>query len=148
LLGIEFWSGYRGALADAGVRVRLEPYTERAGGGVKDAIALLVDGAGDGHGYRACSAGERRRLDVALLLALAEIARATSGDEPGTLWLDEVFDALDDDGADAVCAAVRELCRDRCVVVITHSPRLADALRTVPGRLVWVMNEGALHDES
>ena len=58
------------------------------------------------------------------------------------------IDALDDDGADAVCAAVRELCRDRCVVVITHSPRLADALRTVPGRLVWVMNEGALHDES
>jgi DNA repair exonuclease SbcCD ATPase subunit len=137
-----------GVLSHAGVRVRLEPYTERAGGGVKDAIALLVDGAGDGHGYRACSAGERRRLDVALLLALAEVARATSGDEPGTLWLDEVFDALDDDGADAVCAAVRELCRDRCVVVITHSPRLADALRTVPGRLVWVMNEGALHDES
>lgn len=117
-----------GRIAGWGIRLELKPYAEKAGGGVKDAISLQVHGAGGGHGYKGASAGQRRRLDVALLLALAEVATSVSGRAPSTLWFDEVFDALDTDGVDAVCTVLEELARDRAVVVISHNPLLEQRL--------------------
>ena len=119
----------RVAREDAPLRLKLSPYTERKSGGTSDAISLEVTGAGGGRGYKAASGGEKRRIDVALTLALAEVAQAASGMAAPTTWLDEVFDALDDAGVEAVTLAVRELARDRCVVVISHSPHLIERLR-------------------
>lgn len=116
-------------MAGNGLALRLQPYAEKATGGVKDAISLEVDGAGGGHGYRAASGGERRRIDIALMLALAEIAEAAVGVPGGTLFFDEVFDALDGDGVDAACAVLDELSADRCVVVISHNKDLAAKLK-------------------
>lgn len=111
-----------------GLHVELRPYAEKKAGGVTDAISIEVDGAGGGLGYRAASGGERRRLDVALLLALAEVAGAARGATPGTLWFDEVFDCLDEAGTEAVAGALQALAAERCVVVITHSRYLAACL--------------------
>jgi DNA repair exonuclease SbcCD ATPase subunit len=129
LKGVEVAANaWLGRIAGAGLRLKLRAYTEKKSGGVSDSISLDVDGAGGGNGYRGASGGERRRIDVALLLALADIAAAAVGREPGTLFFDEVFDALDQDGVGAVSAAVGELARSRCVVVVTHSESLAAAL--------------------
>jgi exonuclease SbcC len=111
------------------LRLSLSASTERKSGAVADAIALEVVGAGGGFGYRAASGGERRRIDVALLLGLAEVAQAAHGRTGGTLWLDEAFDALDSEGAAAVCGALAELAESRCVVVVTHSPDVIQNLR-------------------
>jgi DNA repair exonuclease SbcCD ATPase subunit len=110
------------------VRVRLSPYSEKKTGGVSDAISLSVEGLGQG-GYASCSGGERRRLDVALLLALAEIASASSGQVPGTLFLDEVFDTLDSDSVERVSEALQSIADERCVVVISHSEILDASLQ-------------------
>lgn len=83
-------------------------------------VDLSFDGFGDG-GYKSLSGGQRRRADIALMLALAEVAGLASGREPGTLWIDEAFDTLDEDGVAAAQAALVEVARERCVVVITHS---------------------------
>ena len=117
-----------GRIAGDGKRLKLSAYTEKADGGVSDAIFLDVIGAGGGHGYKAASTGERRRIDVALLLALSEVASAAVGAAPGTLWLDEVFDGLDEEGVHAVVDALRALSAERAVVVITHNPVLIQAL--------------------
>jgi DNA repair exonuclease SbcCD ATPase subunit len=118
-------------IAGTGLTMQLKPYTEKKTGGVNDKISLDVRGAGGGHGYRASSGGERRRIDVALLLALAEVAAAAQGREQGTLWFDEVFDALDEDGVEAVTSALAKLAQDRAVVVISHSRALVSKLRPV-----------------
>ncbi len=110
------------------LRVVLTSYTESQKGNVRDCINLQVEGAGGGHGYKAASGGERRRIDVALLLALAEVAGAAHGDTGGTLWFDEVFDALDDPGVEAVTGAIEELGETHSVVVITHNPQLVARL--------------------
>lgn len=91
-------------------------------------LRLVVEGAGGGT-YEGCSGGQRRRIDLALLMALAEVAAAAVGRPAGTLWLDEVFDALDDEGIAAAADAVRSLAGRRCCVVITHHAGLADALK-------------------
>jgi len=115
-------------IAGPGLQLLLKSYTEKKTGGVSDSINLEVKGAGGGYGYRASSGGERRRVDVALLLALAEVASAAHGTTPGTMWFDEVFDALDEQGVDAVRDALLELSADRAVVVVTHNQMLVDRL--------------------
>lgn len=93
-----------------------------------DTLRLAIDGLSDCGDYRACSGGERRRVDVALLLALAEVRAASVGSLPGTLFADEVFDSLDRDGFAAVGEALREVSSSRCVVVVTHSDELINSL--------------------
>lgn len=112
-----------------GVTVRVRPDRELKGGGTEETISLEVLGMPHGYGYAAESGGERRRLDVALMLALAEVAAAAAGaSAPGTLFFDEVFDALDADGIEAVSGVLAEMAQERCVVVITHLDALAERL--------------------
>jgi DNA repair exonuclease SbcCD ATPase subunit len=108
--------------------IKLKSYSEKKTGGTTDAISIEVSGAGGGRGYKAASGGERRRIDVALLLALAEVADAASGRKPGTLFLDEVFDSLDSEGIEFVAHALDTLSKRRAVIVISHSDELAKRL--------------------
>jgi DNA repair exonuclease SbcCD ATPase subunit len=112
-----------------GARLTLKSYTERQSGAVVDAIGVEIAGFGGGLGYRASSGGERRRLDVAVLLALADVAMAGRGGQPGTVFADELFDALDDDGVAAAASVLEELGRTRPVVVITHNDALAASVK-------------------
>jgi DNA repair exonuclease SbcCD ATPase subunit len=114
-------------IAGAGLSLEVRPYSETSKG-VSDAISLDIQGAGGGNGYKATSGGERRRLDIAVMLALSEIAAAAANKSPGTLFFDEVLDALDQDGIEAVVVMLADLAKDRAVVVITHSKTLADVL--------------------
>ena len=91
-------------------------------------ISIGLHGMGGGR-YKAASAGERRRVDAPLLLALAEVAG--HGVTRGTLFLDEVFDALDRDGRALVCQALTELGQTQSVVVITHQDDLARSIQAV-----------------
>jgi DNA repair exonuclease SbcCD ATPase subunit len=110
------------------VGVELSPSVEQKNGNAVAKLGLAVSGVGNG-AYRSLSGGERRRVDVAILLALADVSSAARGEDHGVLWLDEVLDALDDGGIEAVCSVAEELARERCVVLISHSKLLVDALR-------------------
>lgn len=108
-----------------GISIALKAYSENKTGGISDKISLEVSGVGGGYGYHASSGGERRRIDASLLLALAEVSAAARGAGRGTLFLDEVFDAVDSEGVPLVAEAIGELGETRPVVVITHSQDLA-----------------------
>ena len=83
-------------------------------------IVLSVEGAGGGKGYQACSSGQRKRIDAAIMMALSEISCAANARGGGTLFMDEVLDGLDTAGMSSMCEAINELAADRCVVVISH----------------------------
>lgn len=129
--------GALNALTDAWLRklgmpdlwLKLSHYTERADGSIADAIALDLGRGKTGRPYRSASGGERRRADVALLLALGELAAGASGRPRGTIFADEVFDCLDREGQEAVLGALLELARKGpSVVLVTHAG-LGDLLR-------------------
>jgi DNA repair exonuclease SbcCD ATPase subunit len=101
--------------------LELRAFGEKADGGVKSEVSFAVSGAGGGHGYKASSGGERRRIDIAITLALALVSEASSGRDGSTIWLDEPLDSLDQEGVDAVMQALRSLAKDRCVVLISHA---------------------------
>jgi DNA repair exonuclease SbcCD ATPase subunit len=109
------------------LRVSIEPYAERAGGGVRNAVTIKVSTPGGV--YKGCSKGEQKRLDVAILLGIAEMSQSMLGIEPGTMFVDEIVDGLDDEGVEAVCKALNEMARTRCVVVISHNERVYRALK-------------------
>lgn len=118
-------------IAGNDLKLHLTPYAAKSDGGVKDQIGLEIEGAGGGNGYKGASGGERRRVDIALMLALSEVARVSAGVAPGTLFFDECFDALDTDGVGAVCDVLNDLSQDRAVVVISHNEDVVRGLRNV-----------------
>jgi DNA repair exonuclease SbcCD ATPase subunit len=124
------------------IHVKLTGTSFTKDGKHSDRIGLEVVNAGGGHGYKGASGGERRRVDAAILLALTQVASGACGVEPGTLWLDEVFDALDvEEGVPAVGAAIAEVAKTRPVVVITHSEALA---ASVPGADRFSVTHGVI----
>ena len=111
------------------LRLRLASTSTRATGAVVDAISVDVEGAADGQGYQGASGGERTRFDLALLLALADVAGGlVAGSSGGTMWFDEVLDTLDASGVEAVVGLLEELSADRPVVVISHAVDLIERL--------------------
>lgn len=127
LSGVEAVANARlSQIAGAGWGIQLRPITETKTG-VTDKISLRVQNPRRAwHSYKAASAGERRRFDLALVLGFAALL---GGDGTGTLWFDEALDSVDRDTVPRVCAVLRELAIDRCVVVITHSDDLVAQLR-------------------
>jgi DNA repair exonuclease SbcCD ATPase subunit len=113
-----------------GIEVRARTWTETRTAGVKDTIDLIVVGAGGDEGYAACSTGQRRRVDVAVLMGLADVAAASSGRELGTMWADECFDALDAGARAALADALSDVSGTRPVVIITHNDDLVDQVRS------------------
>lgn len=104
-----------------GMRVCVEVVPGRAG---VDSVKLSVD-RGDGvfRPYASLSNGQRRRVDVAMLLSLAQLSPST-----GTLFFDEAFDLLDPPGLEAVCDLLMSFSKTRSIVVISPNPVFAQYL--------------------
>lgn len=125
----EVANGWLKRLAGPHFRLTLRSYSETSRGELTNKISMEVEGAGGGHGYKASSGGERKRIDIAVMLGLGDIARRLRGESGSTLFFDEAFDALDEQGLAAVVDVLRELSQDRAVVVVSHSTTLIDLLR-------------------
>lgn len=109
-------------------RISEKPMKIRLSASDKGSMALEVEGVGGGNGYKGSSGGERRRIDIALLLALADVAAGATHADPGTLFLDEVLDAIDDEGVGLLSSALQEVAARRPIILITHSETLAHAV--------------------
>jgi len=128
-----------------GLTVEISPYTEKKDGSAKEAISLTYsknksqaaesavlsfdeedtpvlppNDAVMGLPYASASGGERRRIDIAITLAMGQVSEGAHGKGSSTLFCDEIFDALDADGMEGAVNILQELSQDRVVVVITH----------------------------
>jgi len=70
--------------------------------------------------------GEKRRIDLAISLAINDFIASRSGKRFNILLLDEVFENIDETGVYYVVKVLEELAKNRSsVFVITHHDSLA-----------------------
>ena len=104
--------------------VSIKPFREGKQGPIND-VSIEVEQAGGGS-YLGCSEGERKRIDLAVMLGLGKLGSFTSSNENQFCFyfFDDVFDILDDEGVLGFCEYAFELAKTNLVVVMTHDPRV------------------------
>jgi DNA repair exonuclease SbcCD ATPase subunit len=74
------------------------------------------------------SGGERRRIDIAIMLAFRQIMKLTTGKDPNIVFFDEVAENLDEEGVYRLYDALLDISKSSHVYVITHNPLLTSLL--------------------
>ena len=114
-------NGYLERIALGKFQVRIAGTRDLASGKVKQEASLTIEGLKGPRGqYEAASSGEQRRVDIALLLAVGDLAREYAGTPQGPLFLDEALDSLDVNGRAAVVEVLAELAHSRPILLISH----------------------------
>jgi DNA repair exonuclease SbcCD ATPase subunit len=91
--------------------------------------------------YESFSSGQKKRIDIALLLAWRAVARIKNSAACNLLFLDEVFDSsLDSGGTEEVLKIIQNLERDTNVFVISH--KTDQMIDKFSHTLVFELNRG------
>ena len=75
--------------------------------------------------YISLSGGERRKVNLAVMLGLQTLLTMSNGHQSSVLFFDEVAENLDEDGINGLYELLCDLKKDRTLFVITHNPHLA-----------------------
>jgi DNA repair exonuclease SbcCD ATPase subunit len=78
--------------------------------------------------YGQGSGGERRRIDIAIMLAFRQIMKMSTGKDPNVVFFDEVAENIDEEGLVWLYDVLRDLAKTTRVFVITHNPGLLSLL--------------------
>lgn len=120
-------------LTDDAFTVELVTQTETKKGTLKEDLEILVT---DQHGTRKVgqySGAQRKLVQISLRLGLTLWSAKNSGYAVGSLYIDEIFDGLDDANVLKVIELLEDLGEHFTrIVVVTHSPRLSSL---IPGRI-------------
>ena len=125
---------YAQRLLGTGARVKLTATKTLATGESREELTVGATIPGCTQSYAGASKGQRKRLDLALLLAFREIVGRRSAKSFDQLFADELFDGLDEAGEDAVVELQREISAICPVTLVTHS----DVLKNAADRLIVV----------
>lgn len=90
-----------------------------------DELVENIEVGGNMRHYISLSGGEKRKVNLAVMLALQSILSVSNGTESNVLFFDEVAENLDEHGIAGLTDLLYELRRDKTVFVITHNPHLA-----------------------
>jgi len=74
------------------------------------------------------SGGEKRKINIAIMLALQDLLSIVTGSNTNILFLDEIAENLDSDGINGLYILMRELKKSKDLFVITHNNNLKSAL--------------------
>lgn len=112
---------YSDMLTDGAIRIQFSTQKELKSGELRDLFHIDVVNESGASRYGANSAGEKRRIDLCVSLALGDLLASRSSHQINFMFLDEVFEALDESGVDAVMQLLEYLQESReSIFVITH----------------------------
>lgn len=105
--------------------VEFSTQTKLKSGEMREKFALNVVNVSGGELYTANSGGERKRVDLAVNLALQDLISSRGTKKLNVAFYDEVFDALDETGCENVINLLREVSASRnSIFVISHNRTL------------------------
>lgn len=88
------------------------------------------------------SGGERRRIDIAIMLAFRQVMKLSTGKDPNILYLDEIGENLDSQGILKLYNTIVDIAKHSRVFVITHHPDLLELLKNADK--LKVIKEGGI----
>lgn len=116
---------YLQVLSGSGIEIEFQTQVENAKGELTDKFDVLVKNEKGGSSYKSNSAGEQKRIDIAISFAIQDLIMSKEDISTNIALYDEVFDGLDSIG----CENVVKLLKDRTkkvstIFVITHNTEL------------------------
>ncbi|MNW28281.1 Nuclease SbcCD subunit C [compost metagenome] len=113
---------YLGKLAGNTMQINFTTQTRLASGELRDKFDVQIVNSVGGDNYEANSTGERRRVDLAISLALQDLVMNRSNGRLNILLYDEIFDGLDAVGCENVIQLLQEIQKSvESIFVISHS---------------------------
>tara|TARA_R110000824_G_scaffold128983_3_gene290162 strand:- start:28883 stop:30466 length:1584 start_codon:yes stop_codon:yes gene_type:complete len=91
--------------------------------------------------YISLSGGEKRKVNLAVTMALKDLLLLTDKNQTNILFLDEIAENLDEEGINGLYALLQEIKKDKLVFVITHNKYLKTLLHSAP-RLSIIKSKG------
>ena len=105
---------------------------------VKDELTVQGVIPGMTRTYAGASKGQKRRMDLAILLGFWRVTSSRASKRFNQLFFDELFDGLDRTGSESVVELLRELAEDRPVIVVSQD----DRIKCAGARIVLVKHNG------
>ena len=117
---------YLNYLTNGTATIKISTQKKLKSGEFRDQLSFEVDYPGAGTAYKSKSGGEKRRADIAIQFAMADLAAARSATPVKLTLLDEIFDNLDAQGAEQVVDLLQQhIVPSRgTVLVMSHSDSL------------------------
>lgn len=114
---------YLSKLTSGQIEAVFSTQTELKSGDKREKFNLEIRSLGGGQ-YQSNSSGEKKRIDLAVHLALQSILSLRSK-KIDIAMFDEIFDSLDEKGIDGVVQLLQELAKEKStIIVITHNEYL------------------------
>lgn len=116
---------YLAKLAGSSIQINLSTQKENKDGTMSDKFEVEVYNNSGGADYKSASAGERKRIDIAISFALQDLVINQSNTSLNLLMLDEVFENLDEVANENVVSLLKEKAKTvESIFVITHNEQL------------------------
>lgn len=116
---------YLQKLAAGRVEVKFSTQTTLKSGETREKFSIDISNADGGDEYMANSSGEKKRIDLAINLALQDLVASRSNKSLNIAIWDEVFDSLDESGVESVVSLLEELSHEKSsIFVVSHNPHL------------------------
>lgn len=111
----------------SGGSMKMELFQKEWGKGSRINVGLWTPGGT----YALSSGGERRRVDLALYLALSDLLQVSSGVTPNIMVCDEIMDGLSPAGVRKFLEVLRTKAEEEgmCIYVITHNPSVCQVFQ-------------------
>ena len=141
-------TGHAQRLVGKGARIQLTATsTTKTKGHQREVINITASIPNCASSYEGASKGQKRRLDLSLMLAFHELLAHRTAMPIANLFVDELFDGMDLTGVETSTELLKELSEDRPVLLITHDSRLrgaADYVETIfhNGNTAAIMPQG------
>ena len=91
--------------------------------------------------YISLSGGEKRKVNLAVTMALKDLLLLTDKNQTNILFLDEIAENLDEEGINGLYSLLQEIKKDKLIFVITHNKYLKTLLHSAP-RLSIIKSKG------
>lgn len=105
------------------IKVRFNSQTALKSGEYRNKFSVDVLQTTNLSELKELSSGERRMADIIILLCLRHLLEQSYNAKMNILLLDEILDSLDPENASIAVSMVKQLSKDHCVVLISHTLR-------------------------